>query len=392
MIIMICHTDWREPDPTWVHQPVLPFRRDDRGSWDRVLHDLGMARVDSIAIGCRGTRDPEAVAALPIARAAYGAMPHQPSVTFWGDTVGLPDIVNPPNVTSWDEQPFDFANPEHIRWSWDHFGWHFFKLWKDANLTRVDGKVLIPLWGIKSDTGHGFINQQHAQRLLDSWDAQLIALGRGGARFIVDKTWLELCPSLQVFAAHNWFSGHNNPIGHSIRAHHGTHGLITTGVVVPGFNDPPTKVQTIPHGGATARVGLQACVTAGCQIIICEGATDYTEDAHWIVDSTGDDSKLKAIREITQPQPDTEEVDMAITGTFSLTRRERFKHPTRAGYWCSPFPGTTTEEVLSVNPPDGHIEARPKGADGGYEAWKDAGTRAVFDDVDGYTFAFPLVD
>ena len=80
---------------------------------------------------------------------------------------------------------------------------------------------------------------------------------------------------------------------------------------------------------------------------------------------------------------------MGITATLALKRSQRLKHPTDAGYWTSPYPGKKT--VLSVQP-DGSIEERPTGTAGAYESWREEGNRAVFDKVNGYTFAFPLVD
>lgn len=78
--------------------------------------------------------------------------------------------------------------------------------------------------------------------------------------------------------------------------------------------------------------------------------------------------------------------------TFSLRRKERTAHPSKPGYYTSPFPGSTDEEVLAVTPPEGDIEPRPKGTNGAFESWREEGNRAVFDEVFGHTFAIPLVD
>lgn len=49
-----------------------------------------------------------------------------------------------------------------------------------------------------------------------------------------------------------------------------------------------------------------------------------------------------------------------------------------------------SDTILSVQP-DGRIETRPFDAVGPWETVTDDGTRAVFEDVDGKAFAFPLV-
>lgn len=300
-IHIIAHTDFSESNP---HGPMLPFRTDSPETWDRIFGDLGArAHVDSIAIGCRGTFDPPAVACLPIVREAYLRASHHPTLTFWADTVGLPDIAH--NLSGGGG--FDFANPQHIQWAWEHFLNHFVVHFGDLHLTRSpNGKVLILWWGISKNNGWGFVNRQHSQRLLDSVDAHFVALGLGGADHIVDTTWLDDAPTLRVYGVHNWFSGHHNPQSYSTRTHHG----VMVGVVVPGFTDPETGIDTIPHSGETARAGLQACMD--CHHVICEGATDFQENAYWIRNAAGDDSKLTAISDITAPQTETIEALMHV--------------------------------------------------------------------------------
>lgn len=368
-IIIITHTDWEQPDPNWPRQPKLPFRRDDRASWDKVMDELGrIARVDSIAFGCRGTFDPPAVACLPIAREAYRHMAHQPSVTFWADTVGLPDISH-----NLDGKPFDFANSLHIELAWTHFFKHFFDHFKDAKLTRSSkGNVLIPWWGIDTQTGHGFTNQERAQRLLDYIDQKVFALGLGGCDHIVDKTWASWVPALRAYGVHNWFSGHHNPKSFTVRHHNG----VSTGVVVPGFTDPNTKVETIPNNGETARAGLAAC--AQCDYVILEGATDFVENAQWIREADGKTHNLDAIRAVTSPstEPEPEPVPgglmhLAITPEPILTWKTGVLvvsplAPNRyAMRWTQPaedtgqagYPDPTSKKFLCLNP-DGSTTAK----------------------------------
>ncbi len=389
LTIIITHTDWDGPQPQWIRQPMLPFSRNDRASWDKVFYELGtIARVDSVAIGCRGTFDPPAVACLPIARAAYDAAQHKPSVTFWADTVGLPDITH--NLAG---QPFDFGNAQHLRWAWQHFVGIFFAHFGNATLTRSPntGRVLIPWWGIHSSTGHGFVNQRLAQMLLDYIDQEVAALGLGHVDHLVDKTWLEYQPNLHAWGVHNWFNPWSTPpISATVRTHKG----ISAGVVVPGFSDPNRPLpEKIAHGAATAQRGFAAC--ADCDVVVLEGATDFQEGAEWMRDASGNTDVLDAIRTFVgapfpEPQPPTEPKDDYMPATLCLRRAERTPHPSRSGYYTSPYPGQAPK-VLSVQE-NGSLQARPAGTSGPFESWREEGNRAVFDDVFGHTYALPLVD
>lgn len=390
--ICIIGTDWSGPRPEWVRQPFLDggrltFDRMHRPDWDNVFHELGdLARVDSLAVGIRGLYDTGAADCLSVARAAYQATNHQPTLMPWFDTVGLPDIAGEPG----EAHPFDFANPEHIRWGWERYAKVFFDRFGDLTLERSPrGKVLCVWWGIETHTGHGFRNQQHAQNLLDYVDHRLIDAGLGGADHIVDQSWATLVPNLNAYAVHDWFNPWGiTPQASSIRRHNG----VTVGVTVPSF------YQIInPDGNAdTVTASLAAFRAAKVDYVLLEGGTDFQEGAEFMRDSTGNTSKLDAVREhirlttgIVEP---THKDTKMLTATFSLRRAERLLHPTKPGYFTSPFPGSTTGEVLSVNPPDGRMEPRPIGTSGPFESWREDGNRSVFDEVFGYTFAIPLVD
>jgi hypothetical protein len=385
--ISIIGTDWSGADPAWRRQPFHSLDRRKIEDWQNVFYELGdVARVDSIAVGIRGAYDTGSVESLPIALSAYQSATYKPTLMPWFDTVGLPDIAGPPHT----EHKFDFANSQHIEWGWDRYARVFFDIFKDAPLERsTNDRVLIAWWGIdKVNHYGGFTNQRYAQRLLDLVDRKLIALGLGAADHIVDTTWLQLCPSLRVYGVHDWFDAWSTPPKpYSIRQHNG----VTVGVTVPSFYDIIN-----PDGNAdTLREALAAMRQANVDYVLLESGTNFVEAAELMRDSTGDTSKLDAVREhiaLTRNEPPIEEDDlMALTATFSLRRSERKPHPSRPGYYTSPFPGKP-DKVLSVESPAGNIAERPAGTTGPWESWREEGNRAVFDDVHGYTFAIPLVD
>lgn len=383
----IIGTDWRGPE-SFPHSRRKPFHSLDRTrveDWRNVFYELcTVARIPCIAVGIRGAYDDFDVNWRGPAREAYLSASPQPTLMPWFDTVGLPDMVNLPNR---GDHKFDFANDEHIRIGWEKYARVFFDYFSGCKLeTSPNGKVLCAWWGIETPTGHGFRNQPHAQRLLDYIDQRCAALGLGGADHIVDHTWLKECPGVQVFGVHDWFNGWSvPPVPYTIRNHNG----VTTGVTVPSFYD-----RINPEGNAeTIRAALAAFRSAKVDYILIESGTNFQEDAELMRDASGNTWKLDAVREhIALLTPIPEQDDAMPKATFSLRRAERMLHPTKPGFYTSPFPGSTDEEVLAVTPPEGDVEPRPKGTHGAFESWREEGNRAVFPEVHGYTFAIPLVD
>ncbi len=376
--IIICHTDWSGPEPQWVRQPFLDggrlrFMRDYPPDWAQIFDDLGrVARVDAVAIGCRGTYDPPAVACLPIARAAWNAAKHKPKLTFWADTVGLPDITH-----ELDGSPFNFALNQHIEWAIEHFFSHFFVNFMDADLEIFQGDLVLPWWGLAPPPGSwGWKNEEQAQRLLDAVTSYVVGLhipGVSGVKHIVDHQWFEKDRNLRVFGAHAWFNPWTTPpSSYSTYTHHFT----TCGAVVPGFSDPNHPLpEKIPSGADTARRGLKACRDANCVYIILEGATDFVEGAEWLRSQSGDPSKLEAIREhqdiVNPPQPPQHgdaRMDLAITQNPLLTWKTGVLVPvgeakdTFALRWTQPadapgYPDPHSTKFLCLNP-DGKTEAK----------------------------------
>lgn len=384
--IAIIGTDWEGPNTAYRRQPFHSLDRRKVEDWANVFYELGdLARVDSLAVGIRGCFD-AGVSSLPVARAAYlqAQAPPHPTLMPWYDTVGLPDIVNDPGR---GEVPFDFANDQHLAWGWERYARIFFDHFDDLPLERSpQGRVLLAWWGIASDTGHGFTNQHLAQRLLDDVDRRVAAIGLGGADHIVDKTWLELCPSLRVYAVHDWFNPWTTPpAAYSIRRHHG----VTVGVTVPSFYgiiNPDGNADTIRHALAAMRA-------AHADYVLIESGTNFIEGAELMRDSTGTTSKLDAVREhidILNPSSSVETSMLQLHD--ALRRTHAIPHPDRPGYFTSPYPGSETGEVLSVQP-DRTIAPRPAGTAGPWETWRDDGTKAVFEDVlPGGAIAILLVD
>lgn len=164
-----------------------------------------------------------------------------------------------------------------------------------------NGKVLIPWWGIETPTGHNFRNQPYAQRLLDHIDAKLVELGLGGADHIVDRSWLELCPGLQVYAAHAWFDPWNKPpCAYSVKSHNG----VKVGVTVPSFYEI-----IAPKDGAVLCEALAKFRAEHCDYVLIESGTNFSEAAELMRDSTGNTCQLDIVRAHIQSVQEEDFVD-----------------------------------------------------------------------------------
>lgn len=380
--IIIVGTDWTGPNPAWIRQPFLDggrltFHRDSEADWTNLFHELGhLGRVSSCAIGIRGAYNATDATWRAPAKAAYlSTSAPRPTLCPWFDTVGLPDMVNPPNTGG---VKFDFANAAHIDIAIQKYVRVFFDTFAECPLEMTaSGRLLIPWWGIATETGHGFTNQSYAQRLLGAVDAYLKTLGFTGADHVVDRTWLEYAPHLDVFGVHDWFNPWNTPPEScSIRTHNG----VTVGCVVPGFCDPnhPLPERIPADHGETARIGLAACRLALCDVVLLEGATDFVEGAEWMRDAAGNTAKLDALRthmELTTPAQPIDpapmpggRMQMAVTadpilkwktGVLVVSPLAADRYAMR---WTQPdgeagYPDANSRKYLCLNP-DGTTEAK----------------------------------
>lgn len=399
-IIVIAGTDWEQPNPDWIRQPytdaTLRFMRSRVEDWANVFREIGdVARADCLAIGCRGIFDTGAVNALPVARRAWDDSSKAMKITFWGDTVGMGDIVNEPGSGA---NKFDCSNPQHVEWFWTRFVKLVFDAFPpEAFLTLDDGRVVIALWGIEPQTGHGIINQHDAQGLLDYVDARVRELGFAGAAFIVDQSWPDLCPGLRVYAVHDWFSGHNNPKPWSVRPHIGTDGRVTVGMAVPSFF---TTIN--PSGKSDVLESALALFDAlDVDWALLEGATDFSENAPIMRDASGNMDKLHVIARYSSRQqtPDHPDPPTGDHMKISFTNAPIYSHRVVSGWLAGtlepnpngtfgvrlekPLPGypnpngsqTGPYPFLSVQP-DGSYQGRPSG-DGAYESVRVQGSELV---------------
>lgn len=379
--IAITHSDW-SPNPNYVRQPWtdggrFEFSAQSEDAWRNGWYELSrIARVNCAAMGCRGTFDPGGVNAMPIARRAYDATPGpKPTITFWCDTVGLPDITH--NILG---SPFDFANPRHVDLALEHFFRHFFENWKTAPLELLDGELVMPWWGWAPPPGtHGWLNPHKAQNLLDAVTgyAKAQVPGLHGVKHIVVAGAFDAAPGLRAYAAHNWFDPWRTP-PHSHTITKRGYGNVAIGCVVPGYSDPNHPLpERIPASADMAHRGLSKCKWSGCMFTILEGTFGFIEGIEWVRPASGDTGKLEVIAEFSDPyaEPEPEQpgglMQLAVTVEPILKWKTgvlvesplKSEHgiryalrwtqkPGQAGY-----PDATSRQYLCLNP-DGTTEAK----------------------------------
>lgn len=316
--IIITHTDW-SPNPNYVRQPYtdngrFEFTAQSPDAWANVWYELGsLARVNCAAMGCRGTYDPGGVNALAVARRAYDATTGpKPTITFWCDTVGLPDITH--NLFG---SPFDFANARHIDAGLEHFFRHFFDNWKTAPLELLDGELVMPWWGWAPPPGsHGWLNNGRAQNLLDAVTAyaRQQVPGLRGVKHIVASGAFNDAPGLRAYGAHNWFNPWMTPPQANSIEQRG-YGNVAIACVVPGYSDPNRPLpERIPASADVAHQGLSRATWRGCMFAILEGACGFIEGIEWIRPESGDTSKLQVIWEFSEPYAEQPEPEDPIMG------------------------------------------------------------------------------
>jgi hypothetical protein len=324
-LITIVGTDLTGPQEWWkTHYPEENPPIDDTHHFDRMhgpsmehqyLEIADWAQFDGIAVGLRDWQN-DASTHMRILRASIRetlrAVKKRPAPTIlpWFDTGAITDYHNY-GVPEGQETPFDFANPAHVAGVWPNTFGPFFETFSEggpyANPIQwertPDGRVLIAAWGI-NPMGHGVINQQYAQRLLDDITTQMAKKHYGAPAFLLDTSWRERAPNITPYAEHGWFDGAGTP--YTIRTFKG----VTAGVLVAGFQDPwnaPKPWRRIDRrGGKTYSIGLKAMRDAKADIVLYESYNNRVEGAGLYSNATWGTTYLdltRAFQETNAPAP-----------------------------------------------------------------------------------------
>ena len=290
--------NWREPP--WTDNGRILVEPDDPATVDNIYHEgAAIAKIDSFGVLLRGKHNPND-SWLPLLRRTAEAHPYgfrdaghaPPTFVPFFDTGALTDLGG---------GHFDVADPEHQEIVWDEVFSPFLSAFNESELTSHvnpirlertrDGRVVVLFWGL------AFPNVQNANcanAFLRRLELGFIEHGYRPA-FIVDHTWVEEAPGLQVYGVHNWFAP---PTAFSVCRYRG----VTCGVAVPGFHDPdhvpPDEQRVIPRrNGETLRAALAALRREQCDYVFLESLTNIPESAGFYRSHLWDDLYLRIVRE-----------------------------------------------------------------------------------------------
>ncbi|MGC3960995.1 MAG: DUF5010 domain-containing protein [Verrucomicrobiota bacterium] len=172
-------------------------------------------------------------------------------------------------------QPFDIANSNNWVYLWDYNYRRFYQTIPDANRFKINGRPVIMIW-----TGNPFFvanEQGNLSRALTYVRQRAQAEFGFNPYIIANEDMLQqdtTCnnPAI-VDATHRWFGPPSDPYTLS------TFNGVKIGVAVPEFQHTGQNGFLDPNHGTLFRNGLTQTVKAGALLTLCEGFTDYEEDA-----------------------------------------------------------------------------------------------------------------
>jgi hypothetical protein len=173
-------------------------------------------------------------------------------------------------------QPFDIGDSNNWKYIYDYNYKLFFQTIPDANRFKIAGRPVIIIWtcnpffvGNAPGNVSKAITYVRQKCKADFGFNPYIILN--GDFFTSDPS----CASAGIAdAKHNWFGPPGSP--YTL----GTWNKVNTGVVVPQFQNPLAGASYLnPEHGKLFEDGLAGTAGRGAQLTLCEGFTDYEEDA-----------------------------------------------------------------------------------------------------------------
>ena len=172
-------------------------------------------------------------------------------------------------------QPFDISNSANWVYLYDYNYKIFYQTVPDANRFKINGRPVIIIW-----TGNPFFvaNEQGNLSRALNYVRQKCQADFGFNPYIVaNQDMLQqdtTCNNPAVVdATHRWFGPPSDPFTLS------TFNGVKVGVAVPEFQHTGQNGFLDPNHGVLFDNGLNNTVGAGALLTLCEGFTDYEEDA-----------------------------------------------------------------------------------------------------------------
>lgn len=258
-----------------------PDPKNPNNTWDDWISQLIQAGVDFVCPNLTGANadfdDTPANIAPMIAAINKRGLQNQLKVAAFDD-----------NAASWCamwnyangrghgyDKPFDISKPANWKFIYEQNYKIFFKTVPDANRFKINGRPVIIIW-----TGSDFFiaNMQGNASKAITYVRQKCQADFGFNPYIIlsqdfftnDTT----CLAAGIAdAKEDWFGAPNTSFSlDKFRS-------ASVGVVASQFAHPGEDVYIDPKHGNTLETGLNQTVGAGAQLTLCEGFTDYEEDA-----------------------------------------------------------------------------------------------------------------
>lgn len=173
-------------------------------------------------------------------------------------------------------QKFDMADPNNWKYIYDYNYKIFFQTVPDANRFKISGRPVIIIWTGNTNTFVTNMNGNASQALTYVRNKCQADFGfnpyiiLSGDFFTNDPT----CNNPGIAdGKENWFTPPNT--SWSLASFNSS----TIGVAVPQFQHPGQGAYLNPNHGVLFDNGLTSTVEAGALLTLCEGFTDYEEDA-----------------------------------------------------------------------------------------------------------------
>lgn len=250
-------------------------------TWDSWAEQLGQAGVDFVCPNLTGSQpnangSPTKMAPLVAAINNRGLAGQVKFALFDDNAASWTAQWNMANGRGYGyAQPFDISNADNWRYIYDWNYKLFYQTVPDANRFKINGRPVIIIW-----TGNTYFianMQGNASRAITYVRQQCQAdfgfnpfIILSGDFFTNDTT----CNNPGIAdAMENWFT----PPGSSYSL--ATKNGFSIGVAVPQFQHPGQGAYVDPNHGQRFESGLAGTVGAGALLTLCEGFTDYEEDA-----------------------------------------------------------------------------------------------------------------
>ena len=259
-----------------------PDPNNPNATWDDWVAQLAQAGVDFVCPNLTGSQpntngSPTKIAPMIAAINARGLTNQLKLAAFDDNAASWVAQWNMANGRGYGyAQKFDMADSANWRYIYDYNYKVFFQTVPDANRFKIEGRPIIIIWTGNTNT---FLTNTvgNCSRALTYVRQKCQADFGFNPYIILSQDFFTNDPTCNnagiADGKESWFTPPNKSF--SLTAFNGT----SIGVAVPQFQHPGVNTYINPNHGQTFDNGLTGTVEAGALLTLCEGFTDYEEEA-----------------------------------------------------------------------------------------------------------------